>query len=506
MPVPAQLLDETHITAPLGSLLLTVVEQNQPLVLLRVAKWHRDLHQLGVHLPLFLVHDVGILLTLSPDQRRLRVRPAIASLRHDQCDWPSLMGQYLAAIEEVASSYPCAKAGSMKLSDDLVVVVIARVFATLSDGGGAAAPTDLGLLTEIEPQLQGLFTRVGRARERAMLAQLVSASLRWLTSFDTLDIDTLQLLGMLGPEAQQAGVLAQVDLLSVMATPSANDIVNFSLELLPSVLETKRSTAATTRAGDGYAGLGTRGSLDALMLGELAWDDEEFDRRVLENELLYYTHEQASQETQRLHYIVVDASASMRGDRAVFARGVAIALMKKLQLEGEESWLRFFDARLYEVQRPIRGSLPIAHVLGFKGERGRNASRVFAQLATELELLRARDKRDPVVHLITHGALAIPRQIVTEIAQIASMFGVFIMPSGGELELEYLDLLTAHSVVDYAMLAEKHARLAAAKNVVAQATAKPKGPVRQAFSDGDAPWSSRGGPPSSRGPVSSRAR
>ncbi len=498
MPVPANLLGDPSVTAPLGSLLLTVVEQNQPLVLLRVARWHRDLHQLGVHLPLFVVHDVGVLLTLSPDQRRLRIHPALGSLTHDQTDWATLTAAYLRGIEEVARSYPCKKAASLKLSDDLVVVVIARVFAGLSDGGGRPAPTELGLLSDIEPQLRVLFERMGRARERNMLSRLDRTLLGWLTSLDTIDIDTLRLLGMLGPEAQQAGVLAQVDLLSVMTTPSANDIVNFSLELLPSVLETKRSTASTTRAGDGYAGLGTRGSLDALMLGELAWDDEEFDRRVLENELLYYTHEQASQETQRLHYIVVDASASMRGDRAVFARGVAIALMKKLQLEGEESWLRFFDARLYEVQRPIRGSLPIAHVLGFKGERGRNASRVFAQLATELALLRTRDKRDPVVHLITHGALAISRPIVTEIAQIASVFGVFIMPSGGALELEYLDLLSAYSVVDYAMLAEKHARLAVAKDVVAQATTKPRAPSQRAFVDDESPRSVRGGPPSNR--------
>jgi hypothetical protein len=97
---------------------------------------------------------------------------------------------------------------------------------------------------------------------------------------------------------------------------------------------------------------------------------------------------------------------------------------------------------------------------------------VFAQLLTELELLRRRDSRDPIVHLITHGALAIPGQIVTSIARIAKVFGVFIMPSGGALELEYLDLLEAHSVVDYATITQKGSRLAAAKGVVEQATSR----------------------------------
>jgi hypothetical protein len=476
MPVPPALLADARLTEPLGSLLLSVVEQDQSLVLLRAAKWHRDLHQLGVRLPFFLVHDVGVLLTLAPEQRRVRPRTLEQLLPRERESWAPLMKQYLHAIEEIAASHLGVKARGLKLGDDLVVVIIARVFTCLADKEGSPAPTELSILADIEAQLPTLFGRGGRERERALLTRLDSMLLGWLTTLDTLDVDTLKLLGMLGAEAQQAGVIAQVDLLSVLATPSANDIVNFSLELLPSVLETKRSTAATTRAGEGYAGLGTRGALDALMLGEFTWDDEEFDRRALENELLYYTHEQASQETRRLHYIVVDASASMRGDRSVFARGVAIALMKRLQLEGEESWLRFFDARLYEVQRPARASLPIAHVLAFMGERGRNASRVFAQLLTELELLRTRDKRDPIVHLITHGALAIPRPIVTAIAHLAKISGVFIMPRGGALDLGYLDLLEAHSVVDYATLAQKDTRLAAGIGVVAQATARGTAP------------------------------
>src|SRR5208282_4627633 len=131
---------------------------------------------------------------------------------------------------------------------------------------------------------------------------------------------------------------------------------------------------------------------------------------MVDGELLYYTREQAPDEARRLHYLVIDASASMRGEREVFARGLAIALGKKLQLGGEEVCMRFFDSRLYDLQRG-RGGLPAAWLLGFKGERGRNPARVFAQLATEVALLRARDARDPVVHVITHAALHVPRHL-----------------------------------------------------------------------------------------------
>jgi hypothetical protein len=288
-------------------------------------------------------------------------------------------------------------------------------------------------------------------------------------------------------------------LLAALGSPAANDIVNFSLELLPSVLETRRKHAAGTTAVFGYSGLGNKGSVDSLVLTELTWDDVEFARRMVENEILYYTREQAPDVAKRLHYIVIDASASMRGDRQVFARGLAIALAKKLQLQGEEVWFRFFDSRLYDVQRVKSGHMPAAYLLGFKGERGRNPSRVFAQLATELALLRAREQRDPVVHILTHAALHVPRELVAEVKRQALLFGVFILPSGGQLDLDWLDLLEGHNVVDHATLTQQKARAAAASKIVenvAQASDVAKGAGPESRRD---PAADEGMPPSLRG-------
>src|SRR5262249_20598120 len=126
--------------------------------------------------------------------------------------------------------------------------------------------------------------------------------------------------------------------------------------------------------------------------------------------------------------------------------------------------------RLYEVQRARGNQLPAAYLLGFRGERGRNPARVFAQLSTEIALLRARDQRDPVIHLITHAALHVPRPLVQEVARQAHLFGVFILPRGGTLDLEWLDLLEGHVVVDHATLQQKSARAAAATRIVDEAT------------------------------------
>ena len=446
------------------------------MMVVRALRWYRDLARLGLHLPFFLVHDIGLLYAAPKEQLEIGPRVGTEAVFARVPRLPDLYASYRSVLGEIAQSDASTRARTMRLNDDLVIVVLARVLgslvqrATVRAPYPATIPFDPEMVRDLDPQLPQLFQAMPRAFEIGMLDVLARARLHILTLADALDLDTLRLLGMLGPESSAAGALAHVDLLAAISSPAANDIVNFSLELLPSVLETRRAQATGTHAVHGYAGLGSKGSLDSMVLTELAWDDDEFARRLVENEVLYYTREQAPDEARRLHYILIDASASMRGDRQVFARGLAIALGKKLQLSGEEVWMRFFDSRLYDVQRSRPGQLPIAYLLGFKGERGRNPARVFSQLATELALLRARDQRDPVVHMVTHAALHVPRPLVAEVRRQAHLFGVFILPSGGALDLEYLDLLEGHAVVDHATLSQKTARAAAATKIVDQAS------------------------------------
>lgn len=472
MPVSGALAKDPIVVGPLGSLALSGVRAASPMMVVRAIRWYRDLARLGLHLPFFLVHDFGLLYAAPREQLDIGPRPSLEALLARFPQGREVLAQYGKIVAEVSQSDASARARSMRLSDDLVVVVLARVLGSLLQRSNvrasypASLPLDPEMVRDLDGQLPQLFLAMPRNFEIGILDALARAHLHVLTMADALDLDTLRLLGMLGPESTAAGALAHVDLLAAISSPAANDIVNFSLELLPSVLETHRSKATGTHAVHGYAGIGNKGSLDSLVLTELAWDEHEFARRMIENEILYYTREQAPDEARRLHYLLIDASASMRGDRQVFARGLAIALGKKLQLAGEEVWMRFFDSRLYDVQRARPGQLPAAYVLGFKGERGRNPARVFAQLATELALLRARDQRDPVVHLITHAALHVPRPLVQEVRRQAHLFGVFILPSGGELDLDYLDLLESHAVVDHATLTEKGARAAAATKIV----------------------------------------
>lgn len=473
MPVPDNLLGDASVTGPLGSLALSHVRPGSSILALRAVRWHEGLARLGVVLPFSLVHDVGLLFAASRDHIEIATRCEPASIARGLPDLLRLSDSYRRILDELAQSEVVRRASELKMNDDLVIVLVSRLLGSLTSrinvapAYRAAVPIDASLFERIDQQLAALFVTARRNFELSALQALEVSRLYVLTMTDTLDLDTLRLFGMLGSDGT-GGALAQVDLLAAFQSPEANDVVNFSLEILPSVLETKTRRAAGTTAAHGYNGIGTRGSIDSLVLTELAWDDLELARRLADNEVLYYAREQSRDEQRRVHYMLVDASASMRGDRQTFARGMAIATAKKLLLEGEDVAFRFFDARLYEIHRAHGDKLPTAHVLSFKGERGRNPARVFAELATDLDLMRQRDPRTPVVHLFTHAALYIPRDMVQAVRRFAHIAGVFILPSGGKLDLDYLDLLDAHWVVDHATLSSGSARANAARSILDQ--------------------------------------
>ncbi len=481
MAIPGELLSDPAVTGPIGSLAVSAVRPLSSSLALRALRWHRDLERLGVRVPLVLAHDLGLLLVSPNEQLELGPRIDQNSLASRANLDPQLLGGYQTLLAEVAQSEAAQRSHSLRLSDDLAVVLLARLLGTVA-ARIAVAPTypsgvpfDASLLDGVEPQLPQLFVSVRRTWDVEALRQLVSARLYLLTLVDSLDLDTLQLFGMLGGNAS-SGALAQVDLLAALDAPEANDVVDFSLEILPSVLETKTQPGASSYSAFGYAGLARKGSIDSLVLTELAWDEGELARRMADDEVLYYAREQAQDDARRLHHILIDASASMRGERATFARGMAIAVGKKLLLSGEDVVVRFFDSRLYESQSARNGQLPVAYLLSFKGERGRNAARVFADLQRNLEISASRDAREPVVHLFTHGALHIPRETIAAITRRAKMSAVFMMPRGGDLRLDYLDLLHAHWRVDQTLLSQKNARSTEARRILSDVSPKPSAP------------------------------
>ncbi len=477
MPLSPAQREQPGIAGTLGTLALSVVRPGTPTMALRALRWSRDLERLGIRLPFSVVHDIGLLFAVSPEHYALGLRTDPDTTLGQAPGGRALCEGYAALIQEIAACEASRRAASLRLSDDMISVVLSKLLGSVSSrmtsvpGYATEIASDAALFDGIDEELVGLFQKRDRSFELQALTLLNRSRLYLLTVADALDLDTLQLLGVLGAEAG-AGAGLQVDLLAAMASPAAHDVVNFSLEILPSVLETKTRPGASTRAGFGCGGLGTRGSIDNLVLTELAWDADDFMRRVVDNEVLYYTKETEREPAGRRHVLLIDASASMRGDRQVFARGIALATAKKLVLEGEDVAIRFFDARLYESQAARGGSLPTPYVLSFTGERGRNPRRVFSELCTALDIEKVRDHREIVLHVFTHAALYIPRELVQSLTRIAKLGIVFILPSGGSLELDYLDLLHSHYVVDHETIASHGARAEKARDILGRIGAK----------------------------------
>jgi hypothetical protein len=460
-----------------GTLALSHVRTQNPMAQVRAAAWANRMGRLGVHLPLFIVHDLGILLTAPKGASGITLgpnEPLVASLGLTD-DARALLKQYGALVSTVASSEVAEKASAWRLRDELVAVLLVKVLGDLyhrwSDPTKAIGVEELPLdpQTYSDADLAAHFRDFDAQPLVGFLRFLASQQLHIYTSLEQIDLDTLRLLGVFsGAGSPAAPPLDLVDLFGVFQSAEANDVVNFSLELLPSVLETKRASGVQTFAVDGYASIERKGKLDSLILSEFAYDDDLFERKVVDDELYYYGHERQREEERRLQYLLVDSSPSMRGVRQVFARGLALTLAKKLALQGDDVWLRFFDSRLYDLQKVTSADMAAPYLLCFKSERGRNYAKVFRQLLVELQRLRREDRRQVVVYVITHGQCHIPVEVVQQLRREAYLYGVFILPSS-DVSLEYLELLHRHQIVDDKTLTNKKGRRDRALEIVADA-------------------------------------
>lgn len=156
----------------------------------------------------------------------------------------------------------------------------------------------------------------------------------------------------------------------------------------------------------------------------------------------------------------------------MFARGLALTMAKKLTLQGDEVWLRFFDSRLYDIQRVTAGDVAAPYLLCFRSERGRNYAKVFRQLAIELRRQRSAERREIVLYIITHGQCHIPVELVQQLRAEAYLYGIFILPSS-TMKLDYLDLLHRSQIVDASTLASRKGRRDRALEIVADAGPPP---------------------------------
>src|SRR5262249_39685209 len=152
------------------------------------------------------------------------------------------------------------KASAWRLRDDLVGVLVLRVLGDIysswpsrSKGTGAGLlPLDPEVYTGADLALHYRDFEAGRLSD--FLEHLIAHRCHVVTCVEQVDLDTVRLLGLFREGRDDDSVAAAMDLpdlFSVLRSPEASDVVSFSLELLPSVLETKRASGAQTFSMDG---------------------------------------------------------------------------------------------------------------------------------------------------------------------------------------------------------------------------------------------------------------
>jgi hypothetical protein len=110
---------DAAVVGPLGGLLVSRVKPAAPMMMLRPLRWYRDLAKLGIALPLFLVHDIGLLYAAPKEQLELGIRPGALEGLARHVRGVDLFETYGTMIAEIAQSEASARARTMRLSDEI---------------------------------------------------------------------------------------------------------------------------------------------------------------------------------------------------------------------------------------------------------------------------------------------------------------------------------------------------------------------------------------------------
>src|SRR3954447_16172432 len=114
MPVSAARETDPAIVGPLGGLLLSGVRAPSPMMVVRTLRWYRDLARLGLHLPLFMVHDLGLLYAAPKEQLELGPRAGVDALVARMPRLAELLKTYTEVVSEIAQSEASARARTMR--------------------------------------------------------------------------------------------------------------------------------------------------------------------------------------------------------------------------------------------------------------------------------------------------------------------------------------------------------------------------------------------------------
>src|SRR5689334_23362134 len=129
MAPPEDVRPSGFLSRQLATLAVSQVATPNPLAAARAATWHNTLVRLGVRVPLVAVHDLGLLLSQSQKEAqvavmaRLQILGALRLREEDQRP----IAAWREVLSEIARNDSIERASQMRLRDDLVAVVLAKL-------------------------------------------------------------------------------------------------------------------------------------------------------------------------------------------------------------------------------------------------------------------------------------------------------------------------------------------------------------------------------------------
>jgi len=300
---PSGDLAENELRRQLATLALAQVRPSGAMEALAAAAWWNMLSRLGFRLPLVVVHDFGLLLSRARQGSRREVLRGPAAVGTSG----AALSRYQGLLAAVAASEVIEDLGSSPLRDETVAVILARVIGDVYLRWlGRPRTVEVHELPMSSPSYDRDRAELAREHDPSwalgLIQRLAEHDRAVVARLEQVEASTLRLLGLF---SLQAGVVDLAELHQVVAASGAADVIDFSLQLLPSLLETKRRTAAQRFSIDGYASVERRGNVDALLPGELAHDDDMFLLKALSDDLLYYGHERQQEAARRRHALSI---------------------------------------------------------------------------------------------------------------------------------------------------------------------------------------------------------
>jgi hypothetical protein len=128
VPIPAD-RRRSFLARQAATMALSHVQVETPMAIVRAAAWSNSLMRMGVYLPLFVVHDIGVMVSMTRGAGgyTLRAREAqLARLQLPATVKPQLE-QYRRLLENIAASEVTERLAGLRLRDEMVAVLLSRI-------------------------------------------------------------------------------------------------------------------------------------------------------------------------------------------------------------------------------------------------------------------------------------------------------------------------------------------------------------------------------------------